>query len=175
MHPAMHVEYSLIDSPVGPLLLGATERGLAVLAFHHGRFPGGAFARAEWTASETAVAPYVRELREYFEGKRKQFDFELDLHGTEFQVRCWRALLDIPYGETATYQQLATAVGSPKACRAVGSANGDNPVAIVVPCHRVIASNSTLGGYGGGLSVKEYLLRLEGAWPLKHQTDLLFR
>ncbi len=105
----------------------------------------------------------MRELEEYFAGHRRQFSFALDLRGTDFQLACWRALLAIPYGETRTYGDIARAVGKPHAFRAVGRANNRNPVAIVVPCHRVIASDGTLCGYGGGLDIKRKLLELEGA------------
>jgi methylated-DNA-[protein]-cysteine S-methyltransferase len=106
---------------------------------------------------------YVKELEEYFAGRRREFSFPLDLRGTDFQVACWRALLAIPYGETRSYADIARAVGKPSAFRAVGMANNRNPIAIVVPCHRVIASDGTLCGYGGGLAVKRRLLELEGA------------
>jgi methylated-DNA-[protein]-cysteine S-methyltransferase len=103
------------------------------------------------------------ELEEYFAGQRRAFTFSLDLRGTDFQLACWRALLAIPYGETRSYADIARAVGKPNAFRAVGMANNRNPIAIVVPCHRVIASDGTLCGYGGGLDVKRKLLELEGA------------
>ena len=106
---------------------------------------------------------YVDQLEEYFSGKRREFSFPLDLRGTDFQLACWHALLAIRYGETRTYADIARAVGKPSAFRAVGMANNRNPVAIVVPCHRVIASDGTLCGYGGGLDVKRTLLELEGA------------
>lgn len=113
--------------------------------------------------SESAMRDYVRQLEEYFAGQRRQFNFALDLRGTDFQLACWRALLAIPYGETRSYGDIARAVGKPQGFRAVGMANNRNPVAIVVPCHRVIASDGTLCGYGGGLDVKRKLLELEGA------------
>ena len=101
------------------------------------------------------------QLDEYFHGKRKEFDFPLEMRGTEFQKKVWMALSDIPYGETRTYKEIATAVGSPKASRAVGMANNKNPIAIVVPCHRVIGSNGKLVGYAGGLEMKTALLEIE--------------
>jgi O-6-methylguanine DNA methyltransferase len=113
--------------------------------------------------SASAMLSYVAELEEYFAGKRREFAFPLDLRGTDFQIACWRALLAIPYGETRSYADIARAVGKPTAFRAVGMANNRNPIAIVVPCHRVIASDGTLCGYGGGLEVKRKLLELEGA------------
>lgn len=115
--------------------------------------------------SAAKLAPYLEQLRQYFAGERREFTVPLDLRGTEFQLRCWRALLEIGYGELCSYAQLARRVGSTNGFRAVGAANGANPVPIIVPCHRVIASDGTLHGYGGGLDVKEHLLRLEGAWP----------
>jgi methylated-DNA-[protein]-cysteine S-methyltransferase len=113
--------------------------------------------------SPHSMSAYVTELEEYLAGKRREFSFPLDPRGTDFQLACWRALLAIPYGETRSYADIARAVGKPNAFRAVGMANNRNPIAIVVPCHRVIASNGTLCGYGGGLDVKRKLLELEGA------------
>jgi O-6-methylguanine DNA methyltransferase len=113
--------------------------------------------------SSGAMLSYLRELEEYFAGKRREFTFALDLRGTDFQLACWRALLAIPYGETRTYADIARAVSKANAFRAVGMANNRNPIAVVVPCHRVIASDGTLCGYGGGLDVKRKLLELEGA------------
>lgn len=101
------------------------------------------------------------QLQEYLEGRRKTFDFPYELHGTLFQKKVWNALCEIPYGETRTYGEIAKAVGNSKACRAVGMANHNNPMTIVVPCHRVIGANGKLTGYGGGLDMKEYLLELE--------------
>jgi O-6-methylguanine DNA methyltransferase len=154
----------LAASPAGPLLLAASERGLALLEFERGVFPSRNrhFAGAQWKESAARMRHYLRELEQYFAGQRREFSFALDLRGTDFQLRCWRALLAIPYGKTRTYAELAHAVGQPRGFRAVGMANHDNPVAIVVPCHRVIASDGTLGGYGGGLETKRRLLELEG-------------
>ncbi len=101
------------------------------------------------------------ELQEYFIGKRKEFTFKYVFHGTDFQKKVWKALCDIPYGQTRSYKQIAMAIGNEKACRAVGMANNKNPISIVVPCHRVIGSGGKLVGYGGGLDIKEYLLNLE--------------
>ncbi len=155
--------YSHMASPIGPLVIGVSDKGLAVIEWDRGNFPEGRLARmAHWEESQERTAAAKRELREYFAGKRRVFEVELDLHGTEFQKKCWRALLKIPYGQTRTYAQIAKAVGIPRGFRAVGMANHDNPVPIVVPCHRVLASDGTLGGYGGGLDVKRKLLELEG-------------
>lgn len=106
----------------------------------------------------------ARQLSEYFSGRRRKFELPLAPEGTDFQRRCWRALLDIPYGETASYGDVARAIGSPKAVRAVGGANHANPIAIIIPCHRVIGSNGSLTGFGGGLDVKSYLLALEARY-----------
>ena len=113
--------------------------------------------------SSERLSGYIRELEEYFAGTRREFTFPLDLRGTDFQLACWNALLKIPYGETRSYADIARAVGRPQGFRAVGMANNRNPIAIVVPCHRVIASDGTLCGYGGGLDLKRRLLELEGA------------
>jgi O-6-methylguanine DNA methyltransferase len=155
--------YSRHDSLAGPLILTVSDQGLVALEFDRGKFPSKKSASAVWQESEKRTKSYARELNEYFAGKRREFTFPLDLRGTPFQVKCWRALLDIPYGQTRTYADIARAVGKPQAFRAVGMANNRNPIAIVVPCHRVIASDGTLCGYGGGLDVKRKLLELEGA------------
>ena len=151
------------ESPLGPLLLAASTKGLRALEFGG----GGRLAREVdgivWQEVPSKLRRYVSELKEYFGGERRAFSFPLDLHGTAFQLRCWLALLAIPYGETRTYADIARAVGEPRAFRAVGLANHRNPIAIVVPCHRVVASNGTLCGYGGGLEIKRKLLELEGA------------
>ena len=161
-------------SPIGPLFLAASDRGLVALEFD-ARLPGQQTIRpnprdlraeskaVRFEESASALRPYVLELEEYFAGKRREFEFALDLRGTDFQLACWRALLAIPYGETRSYGDIARAVGRPQGFRAVGMANNRNPVAIVVPCHRVIASDGKLCGYGGGLNVKRKLLELEGA------------
>jgi O-6-methylguanine DNA methyltransferase len=163
-----------LASPVGPLFLAASDKGLVALEFDV-RLPGQQTIRPnprDLRSESDAVSiensginmsSYARELDEYFGGNRREFSFPLDLRGTPFQLKCWRALLEIPYGETRTYADIARAVGRPQGFRAVGMANNRNPIAIVVPCHRVIASDGTLCGYGGGLDVKRKLLQLEGA------------
>jgi O-6-methylguanine DNA methyltransferase len=165
---------SILASPVGPLFLAASEKGLVALEFD-ARLPGQQTIRPNprHLRSESAtlhfencdrrMSAYQRELEEYFGGNRREFSFPLDLRGTEFQLACWKVLGTIPYGETRTYADIARAVGRPQGFRAVGMANNRNPIAIVVPCHRVIASDGTLCGYGGGLDVKRKLLQLEGA------------
>lgn len=156
-------------------MLGAGERGLALLEFETTKLTGSAIKGVEWVESGQELATFVRELQEYFAGQRREFSFPLDLRGTQFQLKCWRALLRIPYGETRSYAEIAREVGCPQGFRAVGMANHDNPIAIVVPCHRVITTDGKLGGYGGGLAVKEYLLKLEGAkWKSKARAAGLF-
>ena len=155
--------------------MAASECGLVALEFDR-RLPGQQTIRPNPRDARTerklgfhfkdsahAMQPFVRELEEYFAGDRRDFSFPLDLRGTNFQLACWRALIAIPYGETRSYADIARAVGRPQGFRAVGMANNRNPVAIVVPCHRVIASDGTLCGYGGGLDIKRKLLELEGA------------
>jgi len=163
-----------LESVIGPLFLAASSRGLVALEFD-ARMPGQQSIRPNprdlreernsvtFESSASLMHRYVDELEEYFSGKRRKFTFPLDLRGTDFQLACWRALVAIPYGETRTYADIARAVDKPNAFRAVGMANNRNPVAIVVPCHRVIASDGSLCGYGGGLDLKRKLLELEGA------------
>ena len=155
--------YSRMPSPVGPLLLGASDDALVILEFDRGlpKIIAGQPINWQESAQKTAIAR--KQMEEYFAGKRRDFDLNIDLRGTEFRKRCWEQLLKIPYGETCSYADIARAVGSPNGFRAVGQANHYNPIAIIVPCHRVLASNRYLGGYGGGLPTKAFLLRLEGA------------
>ncbi len=155
--------YKLMDSPVGPLRLLASDKGLAGVWFERGR-QGRARPRGDVENTRHPVLLEAeRQLHEYFAGRRQSFDLKLDLTGTPFQRSVWKALLTIPFGQTRSYGQIAKQVGRPSASRAVGAANGQNPVAIVAPCHRVIGSTGALTGFGGGLDVKEQLLRLEGA------------
>jgi methylated-DNA-[protein]-cysteine S-methyltransferase len=151
------------QSPLGPLLLAVSTKGLLALEFDREDRGPRKLDSIAWQEAPLKLRRYVSELKEYFGGKRRAFSFPLDLRGTAFQLQCWLALLAIPYGETRTYADIARAVGKPRAFRAVGLANNRNPIAIVVPCHRVIASDGTLCGYGGGLDVKRKLLELEGA------------
>jgi methylated-DNA-[protein]-cysteine S-methyltransferase len=157
------VYFCRIDSlVVGPLLLAATEKGLRCLQFYKGTMPPPAKGEV-WVESREHLRPYELQLEAYFRGDLRDFTCELDLIGTAFQKDCWQALLRIPYGKTCCYGDIAVSIGRPKAFRAVGQANHDNPIAIIVPCHRVLGANGTLTGYGGGLTSKEKLLRLEGA------------
>ena len=165
------VHTAQVDSPIGSLRVASTERGLAYLElpFASGRGLLGWLRRCLPDARcEDGFAPNraaITQIREYLEGKRVIFELPLDLRGTPFQLAVWQALLEIPYGETRSYAQIAAAVGQRSAVRAVGAANGANPVALVVPCHRVIASDGSLGGYGGGLRLKAKLLAMERSGP----------
>jgi O-6-methylguanine DNA methyltransferase len=153
--------YFRTPSPAGPLFLAASNKGLVRLEFEtRAQKLNPAIQLQE---SKSTLARYLSELDEYFGGARREFSFPLDLRGTGFQLACWRALLEIPYGETRSYRDVALAIGHPRAYRAVGMSNNRNPVAIVVPCHRVIASSGSLCGYGGGLELKRKLLELEQA------------
>jgi methylated-DNA-[protein]-cysteine S-methyltransferase len=148
-----------MNSPIGPLSLAADEHGLRAIHFVKGK---------ESTSSPPIPADahpllqeVMRQLSAYFAGKTETFDLPLAPEGTAFQLNVWRQLGEIPYGETISYGELARRIGNPNACRAVGLANGTNPIPIVIPCHRVIGSNGKLTGYGGGLDIKEKLLALE--------------
>lgn len=159
--PMTAILYTTQETPVGPLLLAGDEQFLRLI-----RFACGSRARAPqpgWKASESAFHEVLRELRAYFRGELKRFSVPLILNGTEFQVRVWRELQNIPYGETISYRELAERIGNPRAVRAVGLANGANPIPIIVPCHRVIGSNGNLTGFGGGLDTKRKLLALESS------------
>ena len=151
--------YTYMESPVGRLLLAGDEEGLQRVAFAK----GGKEARPDpdWSPDDRPLRRAVEQLKAYFAGDLRTFDLPLRMEGTPFQLAVWRALQDIPYGETTSYGEIARRVGTPQGSRAVGLANGSNPIAIVVPCHRVIGSNGKLTGYGGGLGNKETLLALE--------------
>jgi methylated-DNA-[protein]-cysteine S-methyltransferase len=166
--------YSQIDSPIGPLTIAVSDFGVTMLAFGQQLPVSLAGKPVRWGKAETATASMRDQLSEYFAGRRRQFSVPLDLRGTDFQRRCWQQLLEIPYGKTRSYADIARAVGSPRGFRAVGQANHHNPVAIVVPCHRVLAGGRALGGYGGGLRTKAFLLRLEGAEFLDEAPRLAF-
>jgi methylated-DNA-[protein]-cysteine S-methyltransferase len=140
------------SSTVGPLTLEGDDRKLTRLGFDRPSAPQGDAA---------AVAAAVIQLEQYFAGERTEFDLELALTGTEFERRVWDEVRAIPYGETASYVEIAARVGRPGACRAVGRANGRNPVAVIVPCHRVVGSDGSLTGYAGGIEMKRALLDLE--------------
>jgi methylated-DNA-[protein]-cysteine S-methyltransferase len=153
------VYYTTYQSPVGPLLLAGHANALRYVRFESSEraLP----PQADWKFEKEPFAEVMRQLQAYFRGELKEFDVPLAMEGTEFQLRVWNALRAIPYGETISYLQLAERIGSPKAVRAVGLANGSNPIPIIVPCHRVIGSDGSLTGFGGGLSTKKKLLELE--------------
>jgi methylated-DNA-[protein]-cysteine S-methyltransferase len=153
--------YTTMSSPLGPILLTADETGLTGINFQNGKG-----AKKPLCGSIESKAPFkeaVAQISAYFRGERKDFDLPLSPVGTDFQRAVWNALRRIPYGRTISYGELAKRVGKPTASRAVGAANGRNPLPIVVPCHRVIGSNGRLTGYYGGTHLKEFLLKLEGA------------
>jgi methylated-DNA-[protein]-cysteine S-methyltransferase len=157
----MSLVYRFVDSPVGRLNLVASAKGLVAILWENDR-PNRVRLGDLDEGGESLILDAVEgQLREYFAGERREFDLPLDMRGTAFQQSVWEALLAIPYGETTTYGQLAKRLGDVNAVRAVGAANGRNPVSIVVPCHRVIGSTGKLTGFAGGLDTKAYLLRLE--------------
>lgn len=151
------------ESPVGPLYLEADAEALRVCEFSSLESVSHGASEDGCDAARRVLEQTLRELHEYFRGERHEFTLPLAPTGTAFQQRVWRALRQIPYGSTWTYQRLATAIGSPKACRAVGAANGKNPIPVIIPCHRVIGSNGALTGFGGGLERKRWLLEHEAA------------
>jgi methylated-DNA-[protein]-cysteine S-methyltransferase len=151
--------FTQIESSLGPLLLVADEAGLREIRFVNGRHP--TQPEPSWKEDPAPLSETIRQLQAYFAGELENFDLQLAPEGTQFQLEVWRRLCDIPYGETISYGELAGKIGNPKASRAVGLANGSNPIPIVIPCHRVIGSNGKLTGYGGGIPIKEKLLALE--------------
>lgn len=154
------VWYTHYKSRLGTMLLAADEGGLRKISFAEGRRP--VRPRPDWLEDRALFAETICQLDAYFKGALKRFTLPLSLEGSEFQLRVWKTLRTIPYGETISYGQLACRIGNPKAARAVGLANGSNPIPIIVPCHRVIGSDGSLTGYGGGLPIKRALLSLEG-------------
>jgi methylated-DNA-[protein]-cysteine S-methyltransferase len=152
------IRYRTIDSPIGPLTLAGHGSTLTNLRMVDQTYEP---SRTDWSPDPGAFADAVAQLDAYFAGELTDFDIGLDLRGTEFQRRVWQALLRIPYGETRSYGEIAEQIGAPGSARAVGWANGHNPIAIVVPCHRVIGAGGSLTGYGGGLDRKRTLLELE--------------
>ncbi|GIP34736.1 methylated-DNA--[protein]-cysteine S-methyltransferase [Paenibacillus sp. J2TS4] len=162
--------YDEMESPIGPLVLCASEQGLCRIDF--GSYAEVKESLHKWCKSKLyadtvfpdklVLREAVNQLEQYFAGSRMAFTLPLDMRGTSFQQRVWNALRQIPFGESRSYLQISQAIGSPKAVRAVGGANHNNPLPIVVPCHRVIGANGELVGYGGGLPTKRFLLELEG-------------
>ena len=151
---SLPMQYAYYPSPIGLIEVGATTDALVTLYFVEE-------PRQESSVSSLLVT-VLQQLREYFAGTRTTFDLPLHFQGTAFQQQVWQQLLTVPYGQTLAYQDIANALGNPKAVRAVGAANGQNPISIIAPCHRVIGSNGSLIGYGGGLWRKEWLLKHEG-------------
>jgi methylated-DNA-[protein]-cysteine S-methyltransferase len=153
------MRYCTTESPAGSLLLAGDEAGLRFLDFRRGRRPLG--PGDDWREERRPFRDALAQLQAYFAGRLRRFELSLAPQGTPFQHRVWDALLEIPYGETRSYGELARQIDAPGAARAVGLANGSNPIAIVIPCHRVIGADGRLTGYGGGLDVKRRLLALE--------------
>lgn len=151
--------FTTIDSPAGPLLLAGSPSALTLIHFRRGRHPFDPLPH--WVESSTPFARPIAQLDAYFAGRLRDFDLPLAPQGTPFQLRVWQELQNIPYGQTISYGELARRIGNPSASRAVGLANGANPLPIVIPCHRVIGASGKLTGYGGGLPIKEKLLALE--------------
>ena len=151
--------YRYLNTPIGDLLLAGDDDGLSQIGFPKGKMRRD--PEPDWIFNEKPFIETCRQLEEYFAGSRKEFDLPLHLSGTDFQVLVLKELQQIPYGETTSYGDIAKRIGRPKAMRAVGAANGRNPIPIIIPCHRVIGSSGDLTGFGGGLDTKEALLRLE--------------
>src|SRR5689334_119893 len=158
---SMTLFYKEVESPVGKLRLFASDNALVAILWEHERPDRVKLQSAKLGLRHPILLETERQLKQYFAGTRTQFELPLDARGTDFQMKVWRALREIPFGETRSYLNLATAVGSSKSSRAVGSATGKNPLSIVVPCHRVVGSNGSLTGFAGGLKIKAQLLALE--------------
>lgn len=153
-----------MDSPLGPICIAGTDQGLTRVDFQHGIRP--VEPLPGWQENPGILAEAVCQLQEYFQGTRQTFSLSLAPIGTPFQQQVWQELQRIPFGSTLTYQELAQRIGKPKGARAVGSANGCNPIAIIIPCHRVVGRDGQLRGYASGLPIKQRLLQHEGAWLL---------
>lgn len=157
----MSYEYTLMPSPVGQLTLVARDGKLTAILWEKERPNRVRLGALQQANNSPVLQETARQLKEYFAGTRNRFELELDFAGTDFQKKVWQALLTIPFGETRSYSQIATQIGNPKAVRAVGAANGRNPISIIAPCHRVIGASGGLTGFAGGLEAKQYLLALE--------------
>ncbi|MDH1899273.1 methylated-DNA--[protein]-cysteine S-methyltransferase [Aeromonas caviae] len=155
------IRYDMMPTNQGELLVAIDERGLVHVDFVAGLRP--LPDMRDWLQDGEALAPFLAEFRDYFAGRLQRFTLPLAPRGTAFQQAVWQALCDIPYGETRSYGDIARAIGKPNAVRAVGAANGRNPLSIIIPCHRVIGQNGSLTGYAGGLPIKQALLTLERA------------
>ncbi len=149
------INYFCYDTEIGRIKISEKDEKIIGLVFSD-------YKKEDEIEKETdAIRKTYLQLKEYLSGKRKNFDIEIEMIGTEFQKKVWKELLNIPYGETRSYKDIAIAIGNEKACRAVGNANNKNPIAIIVPCHRVVGSNGSMTGYAGGLDIKEKLLKIE--------------
>lgn len=170
----LQLYYSEMESPLGSLTLFASDEGLCSLEYEQAEQAimkmkmNKHFTKYTFLRAEERLLEATKQLREYFYGKRTSFQLPLDLRGTPFQLKVWHVLKNIRYGETMSYKQVAERLGKPKAVRAVGGANNQNPIPIIIPCHRVVGSNGALVGYAGGLDKKEYLLQLEKQSLKKH-------
>jgi methylated-DNA-[protein]-cysteine S-methyltransferase len=151
--------YTVMDTLIGGIVIAGDDSGLRFIDFRNGKRPN--TIKGEWKKDDSFLKTAVEQLKAYFAGRLREFDLTLAPAGTPFQQSVWDALLGIPYGKTASYKDIAAVVGNPKAVRAVGAANGRNPLPILIPCHRVIGANGKLVGYAGGLDIKERLLTLE--------------
>jgi methylated-DNA-[protein]-cysteine S-methyltransferase len=157
----MNYVYKTMKSPVGELKLVASDKGLRAILWENDDPKRIKLKAMEENKTHTLLLETERQLNDYFAGKLEKFSLDLDFQGTEFQKKVWAALLTIPFGETRSYGQIAKQIGNPKAVRAVGAANGKNPISIIAPCHRVIGTNGKLTGFAGGLEIKASLLRIE--------------
>lgn len=158
------IAFRHVTSPVGPLLVAASDDALVAIEFHKNRHP--VKGNGDWREGDNALLRETeQQLRSYFDGDRQMFDLPLAPRGTAFQQQVWATLAKIPYGKTWSYRDLAQRIGKPAAVRAVGAANGRNPIPIILPCHRVVGADGSLTGFGGGLPTKQFLLKLEGALP----------
>ena len=166
----MTYEYKLMPSPVGELTLVARNGKLSAILWEVERANRVRLGELVEASNNPVLLETERQLTEYFAGSRNQFELELDFTGTHFQKQVWQALLIIPFGETRSYSQIAQQIGNPKAVRAVGAANGRNPISIIAPCHRVVGASGGLTGFAGGLEAKQYLLTLED----RGQTKMVF-
>jgi O-6-methylguanine DNA methyltransferase len=161
----MYLTYTVIEAPPGPLFVAETRQGLFRLSFGSDGLADLVKAARRWLPDPQiipSVIDSVQEIQEYLDGQRKTFKLDLNIQGTDFQKEVWQALEQIPYGQTVTYGDIARSINRPKASRAVGRACGANPIAVVIPCHRVVGSSGSLTGFGGGLDWKRWLLNLEG-------------
>jgi len=156
------MKYDIQDTDIGPILAAADHEGLRYIRFQQGTHPMD--IPEVWEKNRRFLAPVFDQIHAYLGGALTCFDLVLAPMGSRFQKSVWAALLDIPYGHTASYRDIAVAIGNPKACRAVGGANGNNPIPLIIPCHRIIGADGKLVGYSSGLSIKKKLLALESAY-----------